>query len=159
MSRPATAPSPIARPRLGLSLRRVRRVVQVFSLVAFVFLAFAAVVPLPGFPVDLFFRLDPLASLVASIGSRTVAPYVLWALPIVLATLLLGRVFCGWICPLGTTLDVFRFDDRTRRRDKAGLRPLNELILLAVLIGAALGFLLLAALDPITLLMRAIGTA
>ncbi len=150
---------PSTRPRFHPSLRRVRRIVQVFFLAAFVYLAFAAIVPLPAYPVDLFFRLDPLAQLTASIGGRTLSPYLLWALPIVVLTLALGRVFCGWICPLGTTLDVFRFDDRARRRERAGLRPLNELVLLGVLVGVAVGFLAFAILDPITLLMRATTAA
>lgn len=158
MARPAVS-APTVRSTVRLSLRRVRRIVQVFCLAAFVYLAFAAIVPLPAFPVDLVFRLDPLAALSASIGARTVSPYALWALPVVVATVLLGRAFCGWVCPLGTTLDVFRFDDRRHRRDRAALRPLNELLLLAVLVGAAVGFLAFAVLDPITLLMRATSTA
>jgi polyferredoxin/formate hydrogenlyase subunit 6/NADH:ubiquinone oxidoreductase subunit I len=154
-----TALALTARSAFRLSLRRVRRIVQVFCLAAFVYLAFAALVPLPAFPVDLFFRIDPLAQLSASIGARAISPYALWALPVLALSILLGRAFCGWVCPLGTTLDAFRFDDRRHRRERARLRPLNELLLLAVLVGSALGFLALAILDPITLLMRASSTA
>jgi len=146
--------------RAVLSLRRIRQSVQAIALVLFFYLAVAATFPLVSpLPVDLFFRADPLAGLAASLSARELAPHALWALPVALATILLGRVFCGWLCPLGTTLDVFRFDDRTKRRDYPRLRPTKHLLLLLLVVGALLGVLLLAVLDPITLCMRAVGTA
>lgn len=83
---------------------RLRRVTQVLA-------ALLLLSPLAGFTWYLgtysasllFHKLhlaDPFAAL--QVG---VVPLGLAALPIVLANLLLGRVFCGWVCPLGFLLE------------------------------------------------------
>ncbi len=78
--------------RPALRVRHVRRAIQVASLVRFLYLAVAAAVPLVSpLPVDLFFRIDPLVALATSLAGREVAPYALWALPVALATVFLGR--------------------------------------------------------------------
>jgi len=56
-------------------------------------------------PHDLFFRLDPLAGIAAMLASRSwIAPLALGVVTLLL-TLALGRVWCGWLCPMGTLLD------------------------------------------------------
>lgn len=56
---------------------------------------------------------DPLAGAEAIVSSRSLYVPLLWSLaaPVVLS-LVLGRVFCGWICPMNTLLEVV---DRCRR--------------------------------------------
>lgn len=57
--------------------------------------------------------LDPLAGAEAIISSRSFYKPMLWSMVIpVLVTVLLGRVFCGWICPMNTLLELV---DRCRR--------------------------------------------
>ena len=51
----------------------------------------------------LFFLLDPLLLLTTWLSAHGVPTAMLWSLALVVLTLLLGRVFCGWACPLGTT--------------------------------------------------------
>lgn len=84
-----------------------RSVVQTLSLALFLFLIWKASFPLSGLiPVDLFLRLDPLITTGTILSSRE----WLWALAPGLIILglsaVLGRFFCGYICPMGTTLDV-----------------------------------------------------
>ena len=58
-----------------------------------------------AWPTDLFFRFDPL---ILATNLLTLSPLVkglLWSLVFVGLTVVLGRFFCGWVCPLGTTLD------------------------------------------------------
>ena len=56
---------------------------------------------------------DPLAGAEAILGSRSFYGPMLWSLLIPVAvTVLLGRVFCGWICPMNTLLEVV---DKCRR--------------------------------------------
>ena len=144
--------------RRAVSTRRVRRIVQILALALFCVHVVATRNPLPaGFPAETLFRTDPLVALAASLAAREVAGWVLLALPLVVATLLLGRVFCGWLCPLGSLLDVFRFDSRARRIERPWLRGLSRLLLVVLLAGAAFGSLTLLALHPLALLLRALA--
>jgi MauM/NapG family ferredoxin protein len=88
-------------------------------------------------PYDFFLRLDPLAWLLATVAAREVAVHGWFALALVVASALFGRVFCGWVCPLGTAIDAAR----------VGRKPSGRLVkqlsgvkfwALVVLIGAAI---------------------
>lgn len=89
-------------------LRSARRVSQLVFLAGFVLLFALAADPLISpVPVDLYLRADPLIAFSTMVSLRRIVPGLLWyALPITLISLLLGRVFCGWICPMGTTIDL-----------------------------------------------------
>ena len=137
--------------------RWIRRSVQILVLALFLYLLVAnragATTFLPG---DLFFHLNPLTGLSAMLAEkRFIAPMLLGLLTIGL-TLVLGRVWCSWICPLGTLLDWTNL--RRRYRNALGhlsqWRQVKYLTLLAGLLGALLGTLTLLVLDPITILFR-----
>jgi ferredoxin len=71
-------------------------------------------------------------------------------------TLALGRVWCGWLCPLGTTLDLFPL---RRRRNKGegpsdAWRGAKYALLLTILAAALLTNLTLMIFDPLTILFR-----
>jgi MauM/NapG family ferredoxin protein len=145
-------------------LARVRPFVQAAALLAFFALLLAtrrdAVLPLPA---NLFFRLDPLAALAAMVAARAwIAPLAL-SLVVVALTLLTGRTWCGWLCPLGTLLDLFgprRHSSASRRSRLAPAtrwRRVKDVLLLALLGAALLGSLVLLPLDPITLLTRTLA--
>jgi ferredoxin len=89
----------------------LRRVSQTLFLVAFVFLLLRT--EYRGFdsiryPANTFFQLDPLLGLATLVGLREAIGNFWPALLTIAVTLLLGRVFCGWFCPLGSLLDVTR---------------------------------------------------
>lgn len=58
-------------------------------------------------PVEIFLAIDPLVSLSTSIAARS----WIWSLAcagiILVISLLIPRGFCGYVCPLGTTIDFF----------------------------------------------------
>src|SRR3974377_1255701 len=58
-----------------------------------------------AWPVDLFFRFDPLILLTNLLTLSPLVKGLLWSLVFVGLTVVCGRFFCGWVCPLGTTLD------------------------------------------------------
>ncbi len=86
--------------------RRIRRIVQAVAFVAFI----AFVVRLPALALRYghggLMRLSPLAGLGASISAWQLIAAFWPALVLLAAALLLGRFFCGWLCPMGTTLDI-----------------------------------------------------
>ena len=130
---------------------RLRQIVQYLFLALFLYLFVITLkdrwAPLP---VDLFYRLDPLAALSASLAGRAIPTQLLLALVTLVATLILGRVWCGWVCPMGTVLDLFSF---RRAQDNAipvspRWRQVKYFLLFAVLISALFASLTLLILDP-----------
>jgi polyferredoxin len=113
----------------------------------------------PSVPPSLFFRFDPLAMLSSTIAGRQWVDGLAWALVTLVATLLVGRVWCGWLCPLGTTLDLFPLRRRSRTRGVnaapgQGWRTVKYVVLIAMLGAALAGNLTLMILDPISVLTR-----
>ncbi len=106
--------------------------------------------------VNAFFRVDPLVLFSYLLAAKSWSRLLLPAVLMVVATLLLGRFFCGWICPLGTILDLVT----SRIRKSAPLRALKGNIkywLLLPLLGSSLFNLNLSGLlDPIAILLRAL---
>ena len=87
------------------SAARSRRVVQLIALMAFVgCLSGCADSPgwQPGWSVKLFFLIDPLILIGTWLAAHAVPTILLASLATILVTAVLGRVFCGWLCPLGT---------------------------------------------------------
>lgn len=99
---------------------------------------------------------DPLAAAESALASRAV-PWVLVAgvlVPLIL-TLLLGRVFCSWICPMGFFLElgdklraVLRFLE-LRPRDVKGARSTKYVLLVGGLLASfVVGLPILGAIYP-----------
>ena len=120
--------------------RRMRQVVQVLVLVLYIYLLFAALQRQAAFPLaDLFFRLDPLAALSTMLAARAWIPRLAPALITLGLTLFLGRVWCGWLCPLGTLLEWVRFRPSRELRAFGRLRVVKNLALLVILAAALFG--------------------
>ncbi len=153
-----------ARRRTGgwRAARQVRRAVQIATFAAFVYLLFAGLQRLDPLPyANVFFRFDPLVALATMLSARAWLPPFGLALITVAVTILLGRVWCGWICPLGTLLGWLRFRSARRRggRMPASLRRVKYVVLGAIVLLAALANLTLLALDPLSLLTRTATTS
>lgn len=136
----------------------LRRILQGLFLVLFFLLFFTAPTSVSQIlPPDLFLRSDPVAALVAFFMAGPVAAFFLPALVVVVSGFFMGRAFCGYVCPLGTVLDLGAKLARSPRLEPSWLlrRPgLPLWILSLVLISGLLGFTLLAWLDPLVLLSR-----
>jgi polyferredoxin len=141
--------------------RWARRAVQTLVFAVFVYLLFAGLQRLQPLPyANIFFRFDPLAGLTTMIAARAwLAPFAL-ALVTLGLTVVLGRSWCGWICPMGTLLGWLRLR-RSRRpvRVSEGLRRVKYVLLGAIVVLAAFGNLSLLILDPLALLTRTMTTA
>jgi ferredoxin len=58
-------------------------------------------------PAEIFLAVDPLVSLSTSIAARSWIWSLACAGVILIVSLLVPRGFCGYVCPLGTTIDLF----------------------------------------------------
>ena len=149
-----------AGPRRVSASRRARSwrpYVQIGAFVVFVVLLLTTVQGRSRLPLtNLFFRFDPLVALSAMLAARSLIPTLALAGVTLLVTILLGRVWCGWLCPFGTLLEWVRFDEARRQaaRLPARLRLVKTLLLVAIIAMAALGSLTLLVLDPLALLTR-----
>jgi MauM/NapG family ferredoxin protein len=114
--------------------------------------------PGPFWP-DLFSRFDPLSMVTTSLAGRAVAGGIVLAGITLLLTLILGRVWCGWLCPMGTLLEWFGPRHRRREAPPAAWRAVKDLLLLAILVAALFGSQALLVLDPITILNRTVSLA
>jgi MauM/NapG family ferredoxin protein len=106
--------------------------------------------------VNSFFRADPLVALSYVLAEKSFVILLLPALLLALFTLVLGRFFCGWICPLGTILDLL-----TGKISKtAPLRFLRGRVkywlLFPLLFASLFSVNLVGLLDPIAILVRAL---
>jgi len=69
-----------------------------------------------GGPVTLFFNFDHLILLSIWLGGHAVESAMLLSLITLIATLIFGRVFCGWISPFGAMHNLFTSMSGRKRR-------------------------------------------
>ena len=137
--------------------RRLRQITQWLFVLLFLYLFFGALPDSTALlPVDLFFRANPLAALSASLARLELLPQFALALVVTALTLAFGRVWCGWICPLGTVLELFTF--RTIGWPvPQSWRRIKYFLLLTLLILAALANQTLMVFDPLAILTRTLA--
>ncbi|HEY43104.1 MAG TPA: 4Fe-4S binding protein [Anaerolineae bacterium] len=133
-----------------------RKVLQTVSLLTF--LAFFVVAPQSNWPGTLtnsFLRVDPLIAFTNLLASRALVAGLALSLVTLALTLVFGKVWCGWFCPLGTLLDLFSFNRWKRKRvPPENWRKVKYGTLLVILFAALIGNLTLLVLDPLTILLR-----
>ncbi|QDT04036.1 Putative electron transport protein YccM [Rubripirellula lacrimiformis] len=111
-------------------------------------------------PADLFLTIDPLVSLSTAIASRSWVASLISAAAILIVCLLIPRGFCGYLCPLGTTIDFF--DWAVTRRTKRFQVPgdgwwvhIKYYLLAGTLVSAVLGVLVSGFVSAIPVITRA----
>ncbi len=154
----------------------LRRISQIFFLLVFIgLLVFTSLRPTPGgsgdihlrAPVRMFFLLDPLVAVSNALASHALYRGLLLSLVILVPTLLLGRFFCGWICPMGTLQhwvgnmpsEAKRGKQRIESNRYKRWQTVKYVVLIAGLVAACFGSMAVGWLDPFSLLVRSVGLA
>lgn len=138
----------------------LRRMVQVLVLAAFIAVTISGLTSSnPWLSANIFSRLDPLVGLATSLATRTAVTFWAASLLTVLLTLVFGRAWCGWLCPLGATLDLMPARGSVGRRWQARMpsrrwRYGKYATLAFVLTAAIIGDLGPMILDPVTIVLR-----
>ena len=150
-----------------MRITHVRLISQIFFMGLFLFLSFVTQFGyLKGYPVSLFLEADPLVAIATAITTHTLYRGLLWSLVLIIPALLLGRIFCNWICPYGIlhqfTGWVFNnrsIKDQIESNRYRNLFTLKYYILIGTLAAAVFGSLQIGLLDPIALLSRSFAVA
>jgi MauM/NapG family ferredoxin protein len=156
-------------------LRWARRITQGVSLALFLLLIGAtasltgdsfdattsAEVPLP---VEAYLLIDPLLGATTLLSSWSIPGWTILGLIVLGSAALLGRAFCGWICPMGTMnhlVSAIRPGKRGKRRLEANrTRPYQKakyVVLVGVLVAALCGSAVGGLLDPIAMATRGVS--
>jgi ferredoxin len=134
--------------------RLLRWAIQLALLVLFIFLFARTRYRVAPNLTDIFFRFDPLVFPVVSIATRTLVAAGLLSLVVVVATLLFGRFFCGFVCPLGTTIDLADAAIRRQSPRATHWKWGKFLVLIFLLASAALGASFVGFFDPLAIFSR-----
>ncbi|RKY89958.1 ferredoxin [candidate division KSB1 bacterium] len=159
------------------NIRILRRVSQTIFLVLFLFLLLKTefrgtfkkseveTIRL-NYPVRVFLEFDPLVVFSTSISTHSIYKGTIWALIFIGITLIFGRAFCGWVCPLGT-LNHF-FSHIKLRRKGAKLIKSNKwkswqivkyYILIGLITAGLFTSLQTGLIDPIPFLVRSLSVS
>jgi len=146
----------------------LRRLTQTVFLLLFIYLFYRTAYHqdnTTGGPVGFFFNLDPLIMLTVWIGGHAVASSLFLSLITLVATLIFGRWFCGWVCPFGALNNLFTSMRGAKRKDllKTATYSVRQktkyYIVVIVLVGSFFGANMAGWLDPFSFLYRSFATA
>ncbi|MBN2056885.1 4Fe-4S binding protein [bacterium] len=109
------------------------------------------------YAVNVFFRWDPLVAAAVTVASGTIIPALLPAAGFLVLSLVLGRVFCGWLCPLGTILDGCGRLITPRGRGSRRFSHIRYILLVMILVSAVFSLQLVGFFDPFAILVRGLS--
>jgi MauM/NapG family ferredoxin protein len=139
--------------------RLARRFAQIIVLLLFFYLILTTRQEFQGvIPPGLFFYLSPLAGIALTLASRSFIPLMGLGIITLISALILGRVWCGWVCPLGTVIDCVPtlHSFRNHHLISSIWRNVKYVILFGITLIAMMGSLAFIFLDPITLFSRSV---
>ncbi len=139
-------------------MRNLRRTSQGVFLLGFIFLFLQTESKGAddlGYPVKLFLDFDPLILISSFLSSHSVQKAFYLSLIVIIMTVLLGRVFCGWICPLGTLNNIMSsISKKSRRHVSLKWSKSKYYILIFFIISSLFSLQITGIMDPVSLLIR-----
>lgn len=141
-----------------------RRIVQTVSLLGLVFIIWMTRYPLSGFVNPLvYFYADPLAMFTTAVAERVLLFGLIVSGLTLALTFVLGRFFCGWLCPLGAVVDIGGWLAQAagvkKKKEGEGGRAFRGkyYILAAIALAAVFGVQLAWFFDPLAIVVRALS--
>ncbi|MBF0332004.1 MAG: 4Fe-4S binding protein [Candidatus Omnitrophica bacterium] len=141
----------------------IRSAFQLLFLILFIYILWATTYPLQSaISSRALFIVDPLVMILTSLSERVLLPGLIFSVAMIFLTMVLGRFFCGWICPMGTMVDMAGMSRRRRGKDltlrqKQMLRWPKFIILALIFLLALAGIQVAWVLDPIVTFARVIS--
>lgn len=137
-------------------MRNLRRLSQGLFLLFFLFLFFQTESKGHdelGYPVKIFLDFDPLIFISTLFSFHGVQKAFYLSLITIIVTIFLGRVFCGWVCPLGTINNIVGSLKRSKNKRRNWHR-VKYYILIFLLTTSLFTLNLVGIMDPLSLLIR-----
>jgi len=140
----------------AISYRLLRRISQLLFLALFFYLFritdYSGSDTIP-YAVNLFFRLNPLVAASTMLAAKAFIGILFPSVIILAITIVFGRVFCGWLCPLGTLLDWATPLIKPAKK-KYRFRHIKYALMIFILVAALFGLQLTGYFDPFSILVR-----
>jgi polyferredoxin len=113
-----------------------------------------------GYPVRLFLDFDPLIFVTTILSAHAAAKAFFLSIITIIITILFGRVFCGWACPLGTLNNLL---GSIRRKRPVGMYEhwyrVKYYILMAILASALFTLQPVGIMEPLSLIIRSFSVS
>ncbi|MFH1555257.1 MAG: 4Fe-4S dicluster domain-containing protein, partial [Pseudomonadota bacterium] len=151
-----------------MRITTIRIIVQIAMFALFlVFVLLTTFAHLNDFPslkhwLSKFLEVDPLVALSTAITTHTVYKGLIWSLVIIIPTLMVGRIFCNWVCPygilhhfIGWVFNTRGAKDRIESNRYRKIYAIKYYVLIGMLVAAIFGSLQIGLLDPIVFIHRA----
>jgi len=139
----------------------LRRLVQTLFVLLLICIVWATKYPLKDYiNPEYYFYIDPLVMIVSSVAGKVLIYGLVFSIFVLILSFLLGRVFCGWVCPLGAISDLWVFlirtvlKLRTRNSEPSKIRNFKYGLLIVIFMFAILGLQIAWIFDPITIFVR-----
>jgi polyferredoxin len=148
-----------------MSKATLRRVSQGLFLILFLFLFIQTESKgsdTLGYPVKLFLDFNPFIFLTTVLATRAqeIPTAFFLSITVIVITVFLGRVFCGWVCPLGTLNNlVGSLKKKHSKKPPLYFHRIKYYILIALLVSSVFTLQLAGILDPISLLIRSFSVS
>jgi MauM/NapG family ferredoxin protein len=141
---------------------KIRAAVQLFFWGLFIIFVLRLRYPIENEALSFVPKLSPLTGLTTFFATGSQLGTFIWGFVILALTLVLGRFFCGWICPLGATIDGAGALKRKPGKftlTESPYRRFKFYVLIVLLVMALLGVNFAGFFDPIAIAIRSYGTA
>lgn len=113
-----------------------------------------------GYPVKIFLDFDPLIFSTTILSAHTAAKAFYFSLTLIIITILFGRVFCGWACPLGTLHNITGALKKVTPDAKVSdWYRVKYYILIFVLVSSLFTLQLVGIMDPLSFLIRSLSVS
>jgi MauM/NapG family ferredoxin protein len=142
----------------GLTLRTWRILSQILCFILFLFLFIKT--DYSGkdeiaFAVNILFRIDPFLAASASLAAKSLVILMWPSLIFIGLAFMLGRFFCGWICPMGALLDsCHKLLPPAHQGPVSKFHTFKYYLLGFLLVGALFGLPISGFFDPFSILVR-----
>ena len=145
-------------------MRKIRIVSQIVVLTFFVGMLYFVNNQVRGYAIESEFllRFNPFSALLTLIASHSILPsFVVTALIVAITTILFGRFFCGFFCPLGTLIDAvdnwfFKKIRAKERKVPRYFQRIKYVVMIAFLVLAVFGAIFPLYLGPLSFTTRLI---